>query len=282
VIGHKSRDYQNKFRQNGGQNGGNQVNSNNGAYCTYCRRPGHSKINCFKLKNKNNPNSTTSNYQNQDQQNFNSNDVAFATALTKNNFVSEIWICDSGACGHYCRSVEGLIDVMDIDEAIMIGNGESMRATKVGNLKFEVVQVNGKKFPVTLHDVKFVPDLCVNLFSLNRALQNGFKLSNENVSIRLSKGSVTLVFDRIIKTMNDFVTGVNMKTLLPKAIYNGMVNTTISEAYDINYLHKAFGHCGLETLKNTARMYGFKFTSQFEVCEDCAIAKARQKNINKA
>jgi hypothetical protein len=130
--------------------------------------------------------------------------------------------------------VEGLTDLIDIDEAITIGNGESMRATKVGNLKCEVIQVNGKKFAVTLHDIKLVPDLCVNLFNLNRAIQNGFKLSNENVSIRLSKGSVTLIFDRIIKTMNGFVTGVNMKTLTPKGIHNGMVNTTISEAYDIN------------------------------------------------
>jgi hypothetical protein len=61
-----------------------------------------------------------------------------------------------------------------------------------------------------------------------------------------------------------------------------MMNTTISEAYDTNYLDKAFGHYGLETLKNTARMYGFRFTGQFELCEDCAIAKSRQKNINKA
>jgi hypothetical protein len=52
MIGHKSRDCKNKFRQNGGQNGGYQVNSNNGAYCTYCRRPGNSKINYFKLKTK--------------------------------------------------------------------------------------------------------------------------------------------------------------------------------------------------------------------------------------
>jgi hypothetical protein len=177
--------------------------------------------------------------------------------------------------------VEGLTDVMEIDEASTIGNGESMRTTKVGNLKCEVIQVNGKKFPLTLHDVKFVPDLCVNLFSLNRALQNGFNLSNENVSIRLSKGSVTLIYDRVIKTINGFVTGINMKTLTPKAIHNGMVNTTISEAYGISYLHKAFGHCGLETLKNTARMYGSRFTGQFEFCEDCAIEKARHKNINK-
>jgi hypothetical protein len=62
-----------------------------------------------------------------------------------------------------------------------------------------VIQINGKKFTLTLIDVKYVPDLFVNLFSLNKAFQNGFKLSNENVSIRLSKGLVMLTFDQIIK-----------------------------------------------------------------------------------
>ena len=62
--------------------------------------------------------------------------------------------------------------VNDIDEAITIGNGESMHATKVGNLNCEVTQVDGSKFTVTLKEVKYVPDLCVNLFSLNKALKN--------------------------------------------------------------------------------------------------------------
>ena len=77
------------------------------------------------------------------------------------------------------------------------------------------------------------------------------------MSIRLLRGPFTLTFDQIIKTMNGFVTGVNMKSLPHEAIYDGIVNTTICEAYDINYLHRAFGHCGLEALKNTAKMYGY-------------------------
>jgi diaminopimelate decarboxylase len=40
--------------QNGGQNSRNHNNfqkyANNGAYCTYCCRPGHMKSNCYKLK----------------------------------------------------------------------------------------------------------------------------------------------------------------------------------------------------------------------------------------
>jgi hypothetical protein len=35
----------------------------------------------------------------------------------------------------------------------------------------------------------------------------------------------------------------------------------------------------VETIKNTAMMYGLKITGKFEVYEDCAIAKVRYKNI---
>jgi hypothetical protein len=53
----------------------------------------------------------------------------------KNNFANDLWNLDSGAGCHYCRSAEGLTDVKEIDELIKIGNGDSMKATKVGNLR---------------------------------------------------------------------------------------------------------------------------------------------------
>jgi hypothetical protein len=43
--------------------------------------------------------------------------------------------------------------------------------------------------------------------------------------------------------------------------------------YDINHLHKLFGHCGQEILNKTIKMYGFKFTGSFDTCEQCAIVK---------
>jgi hypothetical protein len=99
---------------------------------------------------------------------FDPNDVAFTTIAMKNNFANDLWILDSGASCHDCRSVEGLTDVKEIDESIKIGNGDSMKSTKIGNLKYEVTQINGEKFTVTLNDIKCVPSLCVNLFSLNK------------------------------------------------------------------------------------------------------------------
>jgi hypothetical protein len=55
-----------------------------------------------------------------------SNDVAFTTITMKNNILTDMWILDSGASFHYCRSVEGLTDVKEIDESIKIGDGDSM------------------------------------------------------------------------------------------------------------------------------------------------------------
>jgi hypothetical protein len=64
--------------------------------------------------------------------------------------------------------VECLTDVKNFDKSIKIGNGDSMKAIKIRNLKCKVTQTEGEKFTVTLNDVKYVPNLCVNLFSLNK------------------------------------------------------------------------------------------------------------------
>jgi hypothetical protein len=64
--------------------------------------------------------------------------------------------------------MEGLTDVKDINESIKIGNGGAMRVCKIGNLNCEVIQFGGRKFFVSLKNVKLVPGICSNLFSLNK------------------------------------------------------------------------------------------------------------------
>jgi hypothetical protein len=93
--------------------------------------------------------------------------------------------------------VEGLTDIKEINESIKIGNGDLMKVTKIGNLKCEVTQIHGKKFTVTLNNVKYVPTLCVNLFSLNKALMKGIKVSNDGVVFSLNFKHIKLTFDRV-------------------------------------------------------------------------------------
>jgi hypothetical protein len=102
--------------------------------------------------------------------------------MTKSEkFTQDIWTCDRGACGHYCNSENGLFKVESINESITVGNGKIMMATKVGSLKCRVIQVDGSEFDITLHKVKYVPDLWVNLFSMKKVLKNGHKLSNKGL-----------------------------------------------------------------------------------------------------
>jgi hypothetical protein len=52
-----------------------------------------------------------------------------------------------------------------------VGNGKSMMATKDGSLKCCVIQVDGSELVITLHKVKYVSELWVNLFGISKALK---------------------------------------------------------------------------------------------------------------
>jgi hypothetical protein len=49
----------------------------------------------------------------------------------------------------------------------------------------------------------------------------------------------------------------------------------------VNKFHEMIGHCSVDSLKKTANIHGLKLKEEFKVCEDCALAKARQRKINK-
>jgi hypothetical protein len=39
------------------------------------------------------------------------------------------------------------------------------------------------------------------------------------------------------------------------------------------------GHCGTDRLKKTATIHSLKLKGELKFCEDCAVAKGRQKNV---
>ena len=50
---------------------------------------------------------------------------------------------------------------------------------------------------------------------------------------------------------------------------------------DINVFHAKLGHPDMMVVKRTAIEMGLHLTGEVKPCEDCALAKARQKNVNK-
>jgi hypothetical protein len=121
----------------------------------------------------------------------------------------------------------------------------------------------------------------VNLFSNSEALENRLDLSNKGLMISLKKGSVSVTFDRFIKTVNGSISGIKMTTYDPSVAYLAKGSLTAVKEIDVNKFHEMIGHCGVDRLKKTANIRGLKLKEEFKVCEDCALAKARQRKVNK-
>jgi len=201
---------------------------------------------------------------------------------------SSIFLGDSGASTHMGNEDEGMYDVQEINDPVTVGNGKVLRATKVGKLKRTVHQVNGSTLDVILPDYKFVPGLHANLFSITKALSSGWEIGNKGVKLTLSKAGHTIEFDRVFKTENGFLCGVE---LLPRSEQaHPTVDTTATTVqqgksvkhWNINRLHKVLNHASEEVLRLTAKDYNWTIQGVFEKCSDCHMSNITQKDVPKS
>jgi hypothetical protein len=72
-----------------------------------------------------------------------------------------------------------------------------------------------------------------------------------------------------------------MTTHDPSIAYLAKESLIAIKEIDLNKFHDMIGHCGVDRLKKTANIHRLKLKGKFKVCEDCALAKARQRNVNK-
>ena len=195
------------------------------------------------------------------------------------DFSGNTWIGDSGASCHMTNDDTGMFGTTEIDEIITIGNGKPMRAKKVGSVKFELVQKDGSKRQFVMSNVKFVPELTCKLFSITAALDKSFQIKNKGRIIILQKGNFEISFDRVFETKTGFITGVNLTPHTDEIVQAAL---EAGREININDLHRRLGHPSEEIVRRTAKTFALKLTGKFEKCENCAISKAKRKNMNKA
>jgi hypothetical protein len=112
-------------------------------------------------------------------------------------------------------------------------------------------------------------------------LKKGYKLSNKGLFICLSKGAASVTFDRVLRTANGSASGTKLSIDESPVAYNTISNFRPGKSININDFHKMLGHCGYDRLQKTAKIHSLRLSGEFDTCEECAIAKARKKNVNK-
>jgi hypothetical protein len=113
--------------------------------CNYCKKPGHYDSECFKLLRKN---QNLGSYKQRNEVASDTRGIVFS-AINSHESFKNIWIGDSGASCHYCKSDKGMFDQTTISEMIRVGHGSSMKVEKVGTLRSCIIQLNGRKLEIT-------------------------------------------------------------------------------------------------------------------------------------
>ena len=224
--------------------------------------------------------------------------------ICSSDFTGSTWVADSGASTHVGNVDDGMFNVVEINDPVRVGDGTVVRATKKGTLPLMVLQKDGETMDIKLEDYKYAPEFDVCLFSLMKAISSGWTLSNKGNHINLTKGDHTLVFDRIEKTKDGLLCGIEMVPRIgeegerahattsdpPDSESGGEGTNSDSKSgaskaktiyWNINRFHKVFGHASEDAMKATAKQYGWKLTGTFEACEDCQMSNAQQKKISK-
>ena len=127
-----------------------------------------------------------------------------------------------------------------------------------------------------------------NLFSCTRMQQRGWSLGGDDKGIWLTKGQQTLKFDMPISTKKGVVFAVCIKRDKGEGGDNGnpknndeMAMVAAAPKISMEYMmaHDKLGHMGEATTRAVAKQLGWTITGVAQVCEWCAVAKAKQKAV---
>jgi Reverse transcriptase (RNA-dependent DNA polymerase)/gag-polypeptide of LTR copia-type len=254
--------------------------------CYICKKIGHKAEDCWhneKNKNKRTGKATTEaatvTHAESEEVNFMTQVVETCIVIQDNN-KDFFWIADSGASSHMKSNCDGLTNIREYKGNVKIGDGSIVKSTLVGDYKCMAIDSDGKQTEFTLRNVKVVPSLWCNLFSITKAMKQGATIKSNKMALAVQKGSVNLTFQEHQTKEGAIMLGTN---LIPvQGNHDIATSTKEGTKIDINKAHCMLGHASMAIVKSIANARGWHLTGQFQTCEACSIAKSKQKNVPKA
>jgi hypothetical protein len=165
---------------------------------------------------------------------------------------------------------EGLHNWRPIKQGVRMGDGNVLEATKCGSVtaSWEDPET-GRETQFELKEVKYIPGLWRNLFSVKSDLKEGATLESKGESRVVEKGKVNLKF---CETIESGLLTANFKIKMDHALSSQEMKE------DMMTFHKKLGHPCKDLTKKTANYLGITLTGSWTECRECLMEKPR-KNI---
>ena len=140
---------------------------------------------------------------------------------------------------------------------------------------------DGTTQKVTLRDTKLVPGIVNNLFAINRCVDKGWEYISKSDKSVLERDNMSIVFAKVDQTNGGSLREVRM---VPQATESGNVANEVQakpKAIKLKALHHRLSHAAMESVKATAKHFGWQTTGDLDKCVACATAKAKRKKLNR-
>lgn len=222
--------------------------------CHNCRKPGHTRQQCWHKKE---ANQTNKNIEDSDQ-NIASSAMNTAFNIEQKNEQSIKWQIDPGATVHLVNNLNVFTKVSKLSNNILINvakANESLKFTHIGSIN--ILLDTGEN--ATIENVMFVKDLRHNLLSVK-------KLEKAGLDVVFSKGNVSIYKNN---------------RLITRGIKNDNSN--------FNLWHCRLGHLSSENMRKLCNnVIGFdlnKNSENIKDCETCILSKSKRlpfkRSVNK-
>ena len=196
-----------------------------------------------------------------------------------------IWIADTGASTHMTRIKEGFTQIREENTkmtfAVPTTKGNSS-AQYIGTWKGREYVLNREEkrmkpgLQLILRDTLYVPGLVSNLFSVNKAREEGATIFERDGFLGLKMENEEIIFNIPLRSKFGYVLGAYIKPVGIEAERITVQQTSI----DINKYHAMLGHPGEEYVRSTAKSLDVKLTGKFKKCEACAKGKAQRTPVS--
>ena len=259
--------------------------------CTYCKKKGHMKDECRRLKpdeNKEGKPSTSSSSEKEKKDkeltakvavmtesssNSESLRLFVANALTERSGLTTKWIIDSGASSPMSCHRNWFHMYRDISpqKKVWLGDNRYILAMGIGQLHLEMDLGGGKKGLTVIRSAYYVPEVSGNLLSVSYLLKRGFTVNFSNTECRIFCNTKQDLCG--IAKENDGLFIVNATPVIPERAYISHTTREINEDSDLNpgshevalvtrtkiskatlsIWHRRLGHISLTAVKHLLR-----------------------------